>query len=223
MYIGIWGAWTSKIGYIGCSKTSVTDYESILHNFPEEGSAQLPRFSTVCRIVRRWNVPKTSAISGSQRTGRANSGHSVSSSFTSSSSPDGHYRYHHVYLLTPCCRVLLEKLTGLQLIQKFSAFHGTRRFITALTSVRQLSLSWASPIQSIYTHPTSWRSILILSAHPRLGLPSGLLPSGFPTRNLYTFNIKNSIFCPHNVFPCFVWISEQTAIIFLSITKWLVL
>ena len=90
------------------------------------------------------------------------------------------------YLLTPWCRVLHEKLTGLQLVKKFPAFHGTRRFITALTSVRQLSLSWASPIQSIYPHPTSWRSILILSTHLHLGLPSGLLPSGFPIKPLYT-------------------------------------
>ena len=90
------------------------------------------------------------------------------------------------HLLTPWCRVLLEKLTGLQLVKKFPAFHGTRRFITALTSVRQLSLSWASPIQSIYPHPTFWRSILILSTHLRLGLPSGLFPSGFPTKTLYT-------------------------------------
>ena len=59
-------------------------------------------------------------------------------------------------------------------------------FITALTSVRHLSLSWTSPIQSIYPHPTSWRSILILSTHLRLGLPSGHLPSGFPTKTLYT-------------------------------------
>ena len=94
--------------------------------------------------------------------------------------------YLLTYLLTPWCRVLLEKLTGLQLVKKFPAFHGTRRFITALTSVRHLSLSWASPIQSLYTNPTSWRSILILSAHLRPGLPSGLLPSGFPTKNLYT-------------------------------------
>ena len=89
-------------------------------------------------------------------------------------------------LLTPRCRVLLEKLTCLQLVKKFPEFHGTRRFITALTSVRHLSLSWASPIQSIYPHSTSWRSILILSTHLRLGLPSGLLPSGFPTKTLYT-------------------------------------
>ena len=71
--------------------------------------------------------------------------------------------------------------TRLQLVMKFPAFHGTRRFITALTSVHQLSLSWASPIQSIYPHPTSWRSILILSTHLCLGLQSGLLPSGLHT------------------------------------------
>ena len=86
------------------------------------------------------------------------------------------------YLLTPRCRVLLEKLTGLQLVKKFPAFHGTPRFITALTSVRHLSLSWASPIQSIYPHPTSWRSILILSTHLRLGLHSGSFPPVYPPR-----------------------------------------
>ena len=96
------------------------------------------------------------------------------------------YTYSLTYLLTLWCRVLLEKLTGLQLVKKFPAFHGTRRFITALTSVRHLFLSRASPIQSIYPHPTSWRSILILSTHLRLGLPSGLFPSGFPSKTLYT-------------------------------------
>ena len=95
-------------------------------------------------------------------------------------------KYILPYLLTPWCRVLLEKLTGLQLVKKFPAFYGTRKFITALTSVRHLSLSWASPIQSLYTHPTSWRFILILSAHLRLGLPSGLLLSFSPTKALYT-------------------------------------
>ena len=58
-------------------------------------------------------------------------------------------------------------------------------FITAFTSVRHLSLSWAILIHSIYTHSTSWRSILKLSSHLRMGLPSGLLPSGFPTKTLF--------------------------------------
>ena len=97
-----------------------------------------------------------------------------------------HKTYLLTYLLTPWCRVLPEQLTGLQLVKKFPAFHGTRRFITALTSVSHMSLSWASPIQSTCPHPTSWRSILILSTHLRLGLPTGLFPSGFSTKNLYT-------------------------------------
>ena len=90
------------------------------------------------------------------------------------------------HLLTPWCRVLLEKPTGLPLVKKLPNFHRTRKFITALTSVRHLSLSWASPIQSIYPHLTSCRSILILSTHLCLGLSSGLLPSGFPTKTPYT-------------------------------------
>ena len=94
--------------------------------------------------------------------------------------------YLLTYLFTPWSRVLLEKLTGLQLVKKFLAFYGTRRFITALTSARYLSLSWASSIQSTPPHPTSWRSILTLSSLLRLGLPSGLFPSGFPTKTLYT-------------------------------------
>ena len=56
-----------------------------------------------------------------------------------------------VTVFTPWCRVLLEKLTGLQLVKKFPIFYGTRRFITALTSLRHSFLSWASPIQ-YYTH-----------------------------------------------------------------------
>jgi len=112
------------------------------------------------------------------------------------------------YLLTPWCRVLLEKLTGLQLVKKFPAFHRTRRFSTALTSVRHLSLSWTSPIQSIYPHRTSCRSILILSTHLCLGLPSGLLLSGFPTKTLYTFthtrhmpspSHSSRFYHPHNI------------------------
>ena len=94
--------------------------------------------------------------------------------------------YIVTYLLTPCSRVLLEKPTGVQLVKKFPAFYGTRRFITAVTSACHLSLSCASWIQSIPPHPTSWRSILILSSHLRLGLPSGLYPSGLTSKTLFT-------------------------------------
>ena len=43
--------------------------------------------------------------------------------------------------LTPWSRVLLEKLTGLQLVKKFPAFYVTPKFITAFTSANHLSLS----------------------------------------------------------------------------------
>jgi hypothetical protein len=49
--------------------------------------------------------------------------------------------YLPTYLLTPCSTVLLEKLTGSQLVKKFPAFYGTRTFITAFTRARHLSLS----------------------------------------------------------------------------------
>ena len=45
-----------------------------------------------------------------------------------------------------------------------------------------MSLSWVSSIQSIPPHPTYWRS----TSHQRLGLPSGLFPSGFLSKTLYT-------------------------------------
>ena len=69
--------------------------------------------------------------------------------------------------------------------QEFPAFYGTQSFITAFTSAHHLSLSCASFIQSIPPHPSSWRSILLFSLL-RLGLPSGLFPSGFPTKTLCT-------------------------------------
>jgi len=47
------------------------------------------------------------------------------------------------YSLAPWSWVLLEKLTGSQLVKKYTAFYGNRMFITAFTSARHLSISWA--------------------------------------------------------------------------------
>jgi hypothetical protein len=43
--------------------------------------------------------------------------------------------------LTPRSRDLPEKITGPQLVRKFSAFYGTRSFISAFTTARYLSVS----------------------------------------------------------------------------------
>jgi hypothetical protein len=77
---------------------------------------------------------------------------------------------------TPWSRVLLEKLTGRQLVKKFPAFYGTRRFITSFTTARHLFLSWATSIQSMPLHPTSWISIFF---------PSPKSHALFPLRRLY--------------------------------------
>jgi hypothetical protein len=79
--------------------------------------------------------------------------------------------------------LLEEPLTG-QPLKNFPASHATRRFNTVITRALQWSLSWALSIQSTPSHPICLRSILILSTHLRLDLPSGLFPSGFPTNHL---------------------------------------
>jgi hypothetical protein len=83
------------------------------------------------------------------------------------------------YLLTPWSKVLREKLTVSQLVKTDPMVH--YRVYTSTPPVPVLS----QISQVRVPHPTSWRYILILSSHQCLSLPSGLLPSGFPTKTLY--------------------------------------
>ena len=96
------------------------------------------------------------------------------------------------YLLSPWSRALLEKLIGSaasqeipQILWNSKAHYRTHKCMPPLPILSQLH-----PVPT--TPPTSWRSILILSSHLSLGLPNGLFPSGFPTRNLCT-SLRSSI------------------------------
>jgi len=59
-------------------------------------------------------------------------------------------------------------------------FHNRNRNTSPLVPI----LSQINPVQT--PNPTSWRYILTLSSYRRRCVPSGLLPSGFPTKTLYT-------------------------------------
>ena len=99
----------------------------------------------------------------------------------------------------------LRSWTGSRLIKTFPLFYATRRFITAVIRAHHLSLFWARSIQSmpqtnflkmhfninlpptpessVYApHPTSRKSVLILSSHPRLGLPIGSFSQASPPK-----------------------------------------
>jgi len=76
-----------------------------------------------------------------------------------------------------------------QVVKKFPALYGTRKFITMFTRVRHWSLSWVKCVRSTPSNPISLRSSLILSFHVRLGLPSSLFHSGLPTTILCIFLI----------------------------------
>jgi hypothetical protein len=85
-------------------------------------------------------------------------------------------------LFTPLCPLGLcnfmepntsEKLPIMQHLKNFPAYYGTWRFITMFTRALHWSLSWARSIQPIPLYHISLRSVLTLSSHLCLCLPSG--------------------------------------------------
>jgi hypothetical protein len=103
-----------------------------------------------------------------------------------------------IYLLTPWSGFRLEKLTDFHLVKKFPAFYGTRRFITAFTSARHLSLSWASSIHS--TPPTSHvLKIYLNTIFPHTpGSTKWSLYFRFPHQNpVYASSLPHTRYMPH--------------------------
>ena len=90
------------------------------------------------------------------------------------------------YIITPWSGVLLEKLTGSQVVKKSFAFNEPEGSLQRLQSPPTVPiLSHNNPSSPCPHYPISCRSILILSSHLHLGLPGGLLPSRFPTKLPY--------------------------------------
>jgi hypothetical protein len=74
----------------------------------------------------------------------------------------------------------------------------TRKIIVVFARALHWYLSWTRSVQSIPPNTVSIRSILILFAHLCLSLPSSLLPSDFPTKNLFALPLL-----PHSCYmPC---------------------
>ena len=71
--------------------------------------------------------------------------------------------------------------------------------MTVFTRARQLSMSWASLIQSTHFHPISLRFIWILSFHLRLRLPTGLY-----------LQVSQPKPCMH--ISCFLWVPHTPPI-----------
>ena len=82
------------------------------------------------------------------------------------------YLYVGTYLLTPWSRVLLEKLTSSAASQEIPCTLWNPKVHHCIHKCPP-SVPILSQLHPVSTPPTSQRSILILSSHLRLGLPSG--------------------------------------------------
>ena len=118
----------------------------------------------------------------------------LSPTLPTASSPLPNMPSWRTYWVTPWSKIILQKLTDSQLVNKFPAFCGIWRFIIAFTSTRHLSLSIARSIQSM-PHSNSWRSIVILSSHLGLGLPSGSFSQVSPPKPC--MHLSSSPYVPH--------------------------
>jgi hypothetical protein len=107
---------------------------------------------------------------------------------SSSVSSDRHTSVHSLLLLllhtTPWCRILFEKLIVTQLVKKLFCFLMEPEGSLPCSQKPSLDPILSQLIQIAPSITISIRSILMLSSHLRLGLPSGLLPLGLPTKTL---------------------------------------
>ena len=100
--------------------------------------------------------------------------------------------YLSSYLLTPWCRVLIERLTGCQLVQKLPAFYGNRMFIT------HSQVSATCP----YPEPDRSSPYSLLKINLNNILPS---TSGFPRWSLSPkFSHQNNVYASLRPNTCYM-------------------
>ena len=104
--------------------------------------------------------------------------------------------YLLTYLLTQWSTVLLEKLTGFQLVKKFPACYGIRRFITAFTSAPNcLILKQLGPVHTPTSHYLKIQLNIIFASTP--SSPKWSLSLRFPNQNpLYASPLPIRATCP---------------------------
>jgi hypothetical protein len=79
--------------------------------------------------------------------------------------------------------------------------YGPGSFINALTEARHWTLSWASQIQFAPSIPICLTSILMLSSHLRLGLPTGFFPSGPQPKACKQLSLPHACYMSHPPYP----------------------
>jgi hypothetical protein len=131
------------------------------------------------------------------------------------------------YLLTPWSRILLDKLTGLQLVKKFPAFYGIRRFITAFSSAWHMSYP-ELPQSSQYPHiplpgdPSSYYPPIYAWVSTAVSFPQAPPPK--PCIYLSPIRTQEKLTGPHLVkkFPAFYgiprFITAFTSALHLSLS-----
>jgi hypothetical protein len=99
-------------------------------------------------------------------------------------------RYWKYYLLTYSLTHSLTPWSSLLSQLKFPTFYGNWRFITVFTGACHLSIS--------HLHLTFWVSIILLSSHLYLGLPSVQFPWSFLTKTPYAPLLSpHTCYMPH--------------------------
>jgi hypothetical protein len=118
-----------------------------------------------------------------------------------------------------CSWALPEKLPIVQPFRKFPAILWNPKVHYRVHKSPPL-VPILSHIDSVHTIPSylSKRSILILSTHLRLGLPSGIFPSGFPNNILYMHSSSSPFpaTCPPPSLAHYIWRRIQDMQSFIS-------